>query len=140
MKTIGLSILAGLLLSLGILYTTFAQTNYSDGPNVDYPNRIASIPVTDGTGTNTWANTSWTRLCSVGVALTNSLTASTNTISVVRSEGVTEDLAVITGDGSSFRWSALNDMDVVIRPGDSVKVSMTETNSGGGYIYLNMEL
>ena len=117
-----------------------AQTSYTEGPNIDYPNRIAAVQFADAVGTSTWANTGWTRLTSVSVAMTNSLTSSTNTISVVRSEGVTEALAVVTGDGSSFRWSALNDMDVILRPGDSVSVSMTETNNGGGYIYLNMEL
>ena len=134
-------LIAATMLPLMIIaIITLAQTNYTEAPPRDYPNRIASIGFADAVGTSTWVNSGFTRLTSVAVAMTNSLTASTNKVSIIRSEGVTEDLATIVGDGSSFRWTALNDMDVILRPADTISVSMTETNSGGGYIYFNMEL
>lgn len=117
-----------------------AATTHSEGPSRDYPNRVVAIGFDNNVGTSTWVNTSWTRLASVGVAMTNSLSSTTNKISVVRTEGVTEDLATITGDMSSFRWSALTDMDVILRPGDTLKITMSVITNGGGYVYANLEL
>ena len=126
---------------LALIGTFVIGDSYHPGPQDERYDTSIAVTITDNNGTATWANVvGWARLTSVGVALTDSLTDSTNTIQVIRAEGVTEDIAVIEGDGSSFRWTALNRNDVVLRDGDTVAIGMTVITNGGGVAYLNMDL
>jgi hypothetical protein len=130
-------VLIALLGTAATLYAP-APARASDDPL--QPDTLVAIGFTNLQTTSTWANTTgWARLASVGVACVSNI-SNTAQISVTRYEGVSEVIAtVVSTNAASYRWSASTPNDVVIRLGDSVQVTLTETNNGGGQVYLSLE-
>ena len=140
-RTFALLIVLLIITSVGLL--SRAQTTYTIGPSSTSPDSIASVKLTNAATSVTWSNANfgWTRLVSASLALTNSI-VSTTEFAVVRSEGVVDIIATIglTNSVSSYRWTALNQNDVIIRLGDRIRVSVDpESGTTGGFVYLSFD-
>jgi hypothetical protein len=128
-KFIAVSIAATLL---GLAYLGNAAQFNGPGDNETYPDTLITVNYPAGTNTVAWTNTlGWTRMVSVGLAMKASI-ATTATVTVVRSaEGVNDIIATIDATAESFRWTALNQNDVIVRHGDVVEVGSTDTSTNG---------
>lgn len=91
---------------------------------------LAAQSLGTGTGTVDYTANSWQRLhsvsCGIGVE-----TAVIFTAVVHRTEGYVDRIATIDDTADSFRWSALNDNDVILRPGDRLSVGVSDTGAEG---------
>jgi hypothetical protein len=129
-------------IAIGLGLAAWADTEFFPGPgdNETYPDVLVTLDLGVGAGTVSWTNTlGWTRMASASYAAPTAI-ASTVTVSVVRSaESVTDIIAsIVSTNATSFRWSALTLNDVVVRYGDVVAITSSDSSTNG-VAFLSLE-